>query len=130
MTILTGEVTRVETVRQFYDKLDVSRAEKVAIFSADERAALLEEANRYREEAGRDRINDPAEAADELINEAVEHQVLNPIAKILRRRDRKYVHIANRVTHTIIEVTGKSYPPESADNAPYWEPLDRDEAAE
>ena len=126
MTILTGEVTRVETVRQFYDKLNVSRAEKVAIFSADERGALLEEANQYLEEAGRDRINDPAEAADELINEAVEHQVLNPIAKILRRRDRKYIHIANRVTHTIIEVTGKSHPPETADNAPHWEPLNPD----
>jgi len=110
MTIRTGEKTVVETFTDFRKQLSVSSSEMATVISESAGPQFLALLNKERSDNDEPPLDDLVDAPDHILVEACYERVgaATAIENILENRSRDYVHLANGVTHTIVELHPKN----------------------
>jgi hypothetical protein len=104
MTIHSGGVSKVGSISEFQEKLDVSDEELIrAVGKEDE---VLEMHN-YAEEHDADELSEVVEAPEAVlefwVHDVCEMPVSHVIIDVLEARAKHYVHLFDYPVHTIVE---------------------------
>lgn len=95
----------VQSLSQFFDKLNADVYEFAESYNEHNGGALLEEANYYREIDGVDKVSDVSELAEDEILTIADESMLSIVDYVLDAREQDYVMLSNGYdTYSIIRI--------------------------
>jgi hypothetical protein len=105
MTIRHGNVTHVQSKRQFLERTDFSELDLIRGEFDEDR--LIEEYNELH--AGEDYFDGPIDSLEEMHEDDIDEYLSNvslnrPIQTLLEEDNREWVHLYDGTVHTIVEL--------------------------